>query len=195
MVYLNILERGIKIKLWGVKFRKSADDWLLYKKHKIKESTYLKYKYIIETYLYEDFGKKRLSFFVTYDINRFIDKLQKRLSNKTVRDIILILKSILKLAERKYNVSFKLDLITVPIAHKPELQIFNENEVKKIERKCINSEDIKTIGVLISIYTGMRIGEICALKWGNIDLNKKLINVTQTLQRVYIEKNKTNKIQ
>lgn len=191
MVYLNILEKGIKIRLWGVKFRKSADDWLLYKKHKIKESTYLKYKYIIDTYLYEDFGKKRLSFFMTYDMNKFIDKLQKKLSNKTVRDIVLILKSILKLAERKYNVNFKLDLITVPIAHKPELQIFNENEVKKIERKCINSEDIKTIGVLISIYTGMRIGEICALKWANIDLNKKLINVTQTLQRVYIEKNKT----
>lgn len=66
--------------------------------------------------------------------------------------------------------------------------------MKKIEKECINSQDIRTIGVLISVYTGMRIGEVCALKWENIDLGKRLINVTKTLQRVYVEKNKTKVI-
>ena len=124
-------------------------------------------------------------------MNEFIDSLQENLSNKTVRDIILVLKSILKFAERKYNANFKLDLITMPSSQKTELQIFNDREIKKIEKKCINSEDIRTIGVLISVYTRMRIGEVCALKWENIDFSKKLFSVTQTLQRVYIEKNKT----
>ena len=79
----------------------------------------------------------------------------------------------------------------MPIAHKPELKVFTEKEIKKLEKECLKSTDIRIIGILISIYTGMRIGEICALRWKNIDLNKKLINVTHTLQRVYVEKAKT----
>ena len=191
---MNIFLQRRNIKLWCVKFKKLTDNWLLYKKHKIKESTYLNYNYIINTYLNKKFGKKRLSYFLNYDMNQFIDYLEKDLSNKTVRDIMLVLKSILKFAERKYATNFKLDLITMPTAHKNELQIFNEKEVKKIEKECINSQDIRTIGVLISVYTGMRIGEVCALKWENIDFGKKLINVTKTLQRVYVEKNKTKVI-
>ena len=127
-------------------------------------------------------------------MNEFIDSLEKTLSNKTVRDIVLVLKSILKYAERKYNTNFKLDLITMPTSEKNELQVFNEKEIKKLEKVCIKSEDIRNIGILIAIYTGMRIGEICALKWEHIDLNKKLINVKQTLQRVYVEKKKTKVI-
>lgn len=191
---MNIFKRKVDFRLWRIKFKKLTANWLLYKKHKIKESTYLNYNYIINAYLNEKFGKKRMNFFLNYDMNEFIDELEKELSNKTVRDIVLVLKSILKFAERKYGVNFKLDLISMPTTHKNELQVFNEKEVKRIERECLKSEDIRSIGVLIAVYTGMRIGEVCALKWENIDLNKKLINVERTLQRVYIEKKKTKVI-
>ena len=191
---MNIFKRKVDFRLWRIKFKKLTANWLLYKKHKIKESTYLNYNYIINAYLNEKFGKKRLNFFLNYDMNEFIDELEKELSNKTVRDIVLVLKSILKFAERKYGVNFKLDLISMPTTHKNELQVFNEKEVKRIERECLKSEDIRSIGVLIAVYTGMRIGEVCALKWENIDLNKKLINVERTLQRVYIEKKNTKVI-
>ena len=191
---MNIFKKGNNLTLWWVRFRRLTDNWLLYKKHKIKESTYLNYNYIINTYLNKKFAKKRLSYFLDYDMNEFIDSLKKNLSNKTVRDIVLVLKSILKFAERKYNTNFKLDLITMPSSEKTELQVFNEKEIKKLEKICIKSEDIRDIGILTAIYTGMRIGEICALKWEHIDLNKKLINVKQTLQRVYVEKKKTKVI-
>ncbi len=191
---MNVLKKGGNFRLWRVKFKKATDNWLLYKKHKVKESTYLNYNYIINTYLNKSFAKKRLNYFLRYDMNEFIDKLGKELSSKTVRDIILVLKSILRFAERKYNANFNLDLITMPTSYKSELEVFNEKEIKKLEKECVSSEDLRTIGILISIYTGMRIGEICALKWENIDFHKKLINVTQTLQRVYVEKNKTKVI-
>lgn len=191
---MNIFKKENNLTLWWVRFRRLTDNWLLYKKHKIKESTYLNYNYIINTYLNKKFAKKRLSYFLDYDMNEFIDSLEKNLSNKTVRDIVLVLKSILKFAERKYNTNFKLDLITMPSSEKTELQVFNEKEIKKLEKICIKSGDIRDIGILIAIYTGMRIGEICALKWEHIDLNKKLINVKQTLQRVYVEKKKTKVI-
>lgn len=82
----------------------------------------------------------------------------------------------------------------MPTSNKTELQVFSEKEIKKIEKECIQIEDIRAIGILISIYTGMRIGEICALKWKHIDFSKKLINVKQILQRVYVEKSKTKVI-
>lgn len=189
-----MFEKGGDFNLWFVKFKKVTDNWLLYKKHKIKESTYLNYNYIINTYLNKQFGNKRMNFFLNYDMNEFIDSLEKKLSNKTIRDIVLVLKSILKFAERKYNANFKLDLITMPTAHKNELEVFQEKEIKKMERVCKKSEDIRAIGVIIAIYTGMRIGEICALKWEDIDFSKKLIHVTKTLQRVYVEKKKTKVI-
>lgn len=180
--------------MWSVKFKRLTQDWLLFKKHTIKESTYANYNYIINAYLNENFGKKRLNCFLNYDINEYVDSLETELSNKTVRDIILVLKSILKYAERKYNANFKLDLIAMPSLQKKELQIFSEKEVRKIQKECLASDEIKYIGILVSLYTGMRIGEICALKWEKIDFNKKLINVDHTLQRVCVEKNKTKVI-
>lgn len=191
---MNIFDKYRYLKLYGITFKKLTNNWLLYKKHKIKESTYLNYNYIINSYLNKKFRKKKVSYFLKYDINEFIDELEKDLSNKTVRDIVLVLKSILRFAEKKYNVNLKLDLITMPSSQKNELQVFEEKEVKNIEKACLNSDDIRRIGILISIYTGMRIGEICALKWEDIDFGKKLINVNKTLQRVYIEKKKTKVI-
>lgn len=194
MVYLKIFEKWRNLRLWSVKFKKLTQDWLLFKKHIIKESTYANYNYIINSYLNNSFGRKRLNYFLHYDINEYVDSLETELSNKTVRDIILVLKSILKYAERKYNTNFKLDLIAMPSLQKKELQIFSEKEIRQIQKECLASDEIKYIGILISIYTGMRIGEICALKWEKIDFNKKLIMVDQTLQRVSVGKNKTKVI-
>lgn len=191
---MNIFKRKNNFHLWRVKFKKLTEEWLLYKKHKIKESTYLNYTYIINTYLETKFKKKRLSYFLSCDINEYVDYLEKKLSDKTIRDILLVLKSILKFAEKKYSANFNLDLIAMPTARKNELQVFTEKEIKKLEAECLKSNNIRSLGIIIAIYTGMRIGEICALKWENIDFSKGFITVNQTLQRVYVEKNKTKVI-
>lgn len=65
---------------------------------------------------------------------------------------------------------------------------------KKIEDYCIKSEDLRDLGILLSLYAGLRIGEVCALKWENIDFENKLIDVTHTLQRVYVGKRDTKVI-
>ena len=148
---MNIFGKEQNLILWIVSFKRASANWLLYKKHKVKESSYLNYNYIINTYLNKRFRKKKLSFFLSYDINEFIDNLEQELSNKTVRDIVLVLKSILRFAERKYNTNFKLDLITMPTSQNTELQVFSEREIKRVERECKKSEDIRTIGILIAI--------------------------------------------
>lgn len=169
-----------------LKFSKICSEWLSYKKPRVKESTYLNYNFNINKHLNRHFKNRDLKYFTNYDFNKYVEYLQYNLSNKTARDIITILKSILKYTERKYDIDYKLDLISLPKVNTKEIEIFEEKERKRLEKYIIASKDIKMNGILISLYSGLRIGEICALKWSDLDFENKLIQVTHTLQRVYV---------
>lgn len=177
-----------------ISFSQVATEWLLFKKAKIKESTYLNYKFIIESKFIKQFGKKTLEELLEYNFNSYIEMLMETLSNKTVKDIVSTLKGILRYAEMKYDINFKLNLVSSPSIYKKEIEIFSEKERKRMEKYCFKSKESKYLGILISLYTGLRIGEICALKWEDIDFENKLINVTHTLQRVYVDKSDTKVI-
>ena len=175
----------------SILFEQVCEEWLSYKKPRIKESTYSNYRFSIDRFLKTNFYGKTLDFFVNYNFNQFIEKLQIQLANKTIRKIGVILKSILRYAERKYDYDFKLDLITLPSVDPKEISIFTDKERLKLERHLNKSQDVKELGILISLYAGLRIGEACALKWSDIDFENKLINITHTLQRVYVDKDNT----
>ena len=178
----------------NVKFNEIANEWLLFKKNKIKESTYLNYRYLISNKFFNKIGDMTLEELLNYDFNLFIEDLMKKLSSKTVKDIVVILKCILKFAEVKYDVNFKLSLVSSPTIYKKEISIFTEREKRKIERKCLKRDNIRELGIIISMYSGLRIGEVCALKWRDIDFDNCIINVTHTLQRVYAGRRNTKVI-
>ena len=167
-----------------ITFNNIVNSWLAFKYNSIKKSTYYKYKYIIEKYLFPELKNKTIKDLCNYDFNKFISNFSF-LNKTTLNMIITILKSVLKFAERKYDTDFKTDLIKFSKKIKTELQIFTSNEKQKLINYCYNSHNLKDIGILISLYTGMRIGELCALKWENINLTEDIIEVTKTLQRVY----------
>lgn len=175
----------------SILFDQLCEEWLSYKKPRIKESAYSNYKFSIDRFLKRSFYGKTLEFFVDYNFNQFVEELQSRLANKTTRKIGVILKSILRYAERKYDFDFKLDLMTLPLVDPKEIEIFTDRERLKLERHLNKSQDIKELGIYISLYAGLRIGETCALKWSDIDFENKLINITHTLQRVYVDKDDT----
>lgn len=177
-----------------ITFIQISTEWLLFKKPRVKESTYLNYRFVIEKRLKEQFGNANLKFFIEYDLNQYIENLRKGLAHKTVRDIISVLKAILRYAERKYDMDFKLDLVSLPTVYKSQVEVFPERARRKLERHCLRSDSIKDLGILISLYTGLRIGEICALRWEDINFEDKVISVSHTLQRVYQPQNYNSKI-
>ena len=187
-MFLNIR----KMKKKNMKFGELANKWLDVKKLNIKESTYSHYVYYISKYLipeFEDYKIKKLS---SYNFNKFVEKKSETLSPKTVRDIICILKSILYFAEDECECDIKIKKIVSPKLNQEPLTILNKREKTKLEKYCLKENTLESLGIIICLNTGLRIGEICALKWENIDLEKRELKVKSTLQRIYTPgKNRT----
>ena len=182
--------RNIKLKKTKT-LEEASNNWLLYKRPSIKESTYFRYKYIINHYILSYFQNKTIYYFENYDFNIYINYLSSKISAKTVKDVIIVFKSILKYSERKFNVDYMLDLISTPKHEEDEIHILTDKEKETLEQYCLKSNDLRTIGIAICLNTGLRIGEICALTWKNINLKDNVFTISKSLQRIYKGKNNT----
>ncbi len=174
-----------------IRFEELSIEWLELKKTTIKQSTYYKYAYCIEKYLKDRLGRLRKKDLEKYDFNQMTNDLTKELSPKSVKEILNVLKSILKYANQKYDMNIHLDLIISPKVRAKDISVLSKKEINRLEKYCLKENSLKSLGILICLNTGLRIGEICALRWENIDFEKKLIYIKKTLQRVYTVEKKT----
>ena len=173
-------------------FERISAEWLEYKRNNVKESTYYNYMYNIERYLKPFFNQRNIDEISNY--NDFIQELKEKYALETIKRIVNVLKSILNYYQDEYNVILKTKKITLPKAEKRKVKILSNKEKEKLEKYCLEVNTLKSLGIIICLNTGLRIGEICALKWKNIDLEEKIIYIEQTIQRVYIKQDKKSKI-
>lgn len=180
-------------------------NWLSNKKDYIKESTYANYSNIISNHIASDLGK-----YYIYKLNNKIlqdyliskyktGRLDRKggLSNKTIRDIIAIIKSSLKAAVKEDIIeSINLDFTYPKSTNKEKIYTLSKEDQNKLINYIIKNQNEKTMGILLTLFSGIRIGELCALQWKDIDFKKNIIYINKTLQRVYIKdmKNKYSKI-
>ncbi len=173
-------------------FSALSELWLSSVKCYIKESTYAKYARICEKYLCPHIGAIQVAKFTTQHVNGLSEYLltagklrgQKGLSPKTVTDILSVLKLILKFGlERHYiqnlYISFK-----IPKPMQQDIKILTHQEQYVLEQRLINSDDLIRLGILISLYTGLRLGELCALRWGDIDFPNGTLYVQRSISRI-----------
>ena len=153
----------------------------------MKPSTYSNYKYNVQKYLIPEYKNKKLKKLEKIDFNEYIDKLKKKKSSKTVRDIVANLKAILYYAEDKYDCNLKIKKIKTPKVKTKQLTILTKKEVRNLERVCRKENTLVAFGIMVCLNTGLRIGEISALRWKNIDLDRREIRVKNTMQRIYLE--------
>lgn len=162
-----------------------CDEWLKIKRSGIKETTYVKYFSILENHIKPAFGKYPIKDISSITIEKFSRQLiyDKNLSSKTVRDILTIVHSIFAYISRH---SFSMQHIEMeyPKCRRKEIRILNKDEQKCLFRYLLSDLDAYKFGVLIALMTGMRIGEICALRWSDIDLAACIIHVRYTMQRI-----------
>ena len=171
-------------------FEVVTEEWLKYKKNTVKKSTYYNYSYSVAKYLYPSFAGKNITKIRNY--NNFIEELSDTLSPKTVRDIVTKLKEIINFYEEEHNTKLNIKKMSLPKLNKKEIQILSNKEKQKLEKYCIQQNDLKSLGILICLNTGLRVGEVCALRWENVDFETRRIHVEKTIERIYSkEGNKT----
>lgn len=171
-------------------FEVVTEEWLKYKKNTVKKSTYYNYSYSVAKYLYPSFAGKNITKIKNY--NNFIEELSDTLSPKTVRDIVTKLKEIINFYEEEHNTKINVKKMSLPKLNKKGIQILSNKEKQKLEKYCIEQNSLKSLGILICLNTGLRIGEVCALRWENIDFESKKIHIEKTIERIYSkEENKT----
>lgn len=192
MKFICILKNIIKKEDEKMKFYDIANEWLEYKRNSVKKSTYGNYLYIIEKYLNTQFGEQNVEEIISY--NEFIQDLSDRLAPKTVRDITNVLKAILSYYEDEYGIKLNKKKMSLPKQEKKRLQILTPKEKQKLETYCMEEDTLKNLGIIVCLNTGMRIGEICALKWKNIDLDEGNIYIKHTLQRIYNKKTRKTEV-
>lgn len=166
--------------------------WLQSVRINVKESTYMRYKQLISKHITAELGKYPINKISSQLVERFVEEklINGRLdgngglSPKTVTDIITIVKSSMDYAA--YNglsVTCNLSKLSVKKKEK-EMRVLTIDEQKKLASVLLNEMDLYKLGVFISLYTGIRIGELCALKWENLNIECKTLKIRETMQRI-----------
>lgn len=163
-----------------------CDEWLNASKGKLKESTAVKYSSMLEKHIKPKLGGCFPLGLTSGLIDNFRDELlfEEELSPKTVKDVLVLLRTILRYTAKQFPNSFPQIDITYPRESKKEMRVLTIDEQKKFVSYLLDEMDECKFGILLSLFTGMRIGELCALRWENISLKDNTIKITSTMQRL-----------
>lgn len=158
-------------------------EWLEYTRNSIKRSTYQKYESIIRNHIEDSIlGKTNISYIRSNTITEFSGLLLKegKLATKSINDILIVIGLALSYAEERYQIA-KPKLLYVREA-KRDMRVLSIDEQRILEQYLYSDLNNYKMGILLALYTGMRVGELCALQWDDVVGNTVIIN--KTLQRL-----------
>lgn len=160
--------------------------WIDDVRNKVKESTYANYAMKLQKHILPRFAGMKYEALTAHHLNDFIqDKLKSGLSEKYVSDIVVLMKSAARFGSRNYNYRNRIEFVTLPkTPDKAEKTLLNHEEQQQLQRELVRDQTSSNVGILLASATGIRIGELCALKWSDIDLEKSILTVKETVQRV-----------
>ncbi len=166
--------------------------WLQSSRNSIKESSYARYSQLIERHIRPYLGNYTLSKLTPKVVENYIDQQLNHgrlsdggaLSSKTVTDILTVIKSTLEFGRcNNMEISCNLNRISVK-KQTHEMRVLSREEQETLVNVLLCNTDLYKFGILLSLYTGIRIGELCALKWKNIDTVNNVLKIKETMQRI-----------
>lgn len=172
-------------------FKKICELWLADIKSTIKESSYVRYRNVTSNYIIPYLGDITVSDIDYALLSAHISRLLSSggtkgsgLSSKTVADILVVIKAVLKYASRcKYAVDLSAMNVTVKQKTTP-VKTFEAADYMRLIKYLQSNPSYLNQGLLICVFTGIRIGELCALTWSDFSFEKKILHVHKTMQRL-----------
>ena len=166
--------------------REIAAAWKEYKRPYVKQSTMAAYVLILENHILPYFGDGASLHEQT--VQAFVlQKLEEGLSVKTVKDILIVLKMVMKFGvKNEWMTYYEWDIKYPTTSTNKELEVLSVANHRKILNYIQSHFTFTGLGIYISLSTGLRIGEICALKWSDINVTDGTITVSRTIERIYI---------
>ncbi|MBO5627891.1 MAG: tyrosine-type recombinase/integrase [Aeriscardovia sp.] len=192
--YQEVKEKLQKLKANAVNYVSSGKrtvgelccEWLAAVKLKVKQSTYACYQLKVNKHILPTFGGLVYDNLTVSDIHEFIsNKLKRGLSAKYVCDIIVVMKSMAKYISRVHNYKNPLENVIMPKKEKHEMKLLSQIEQKRLCKFILTNPNKTKLAVILSYYAGLRIGEVCGLKWCDIDFSNGILRIERTIQRVY----------
>ncbi|WP_312635365.1 tyrosine-type recombinase/integrase [Oscillibacter sp.] len=153
----------------------------------VKASTFGNYFSCVQHYVIPFFEKPGNECLTELSAARFTASINhySTLSESYKRKILIVFKTALKEIVKGWpTCSAIMEAVKLPKTENTEVQVFSINEQRLIENAISHSEDIRAFGILLTFYTGIRLGELCALKWSDFDYEAGTMSVTKTVTRV-----------
>lgn len=176
-------------------YHEVAGEWLAYSEFHLKESSHEKYRGILNKYLLPAFGACQISQLTTNCVGDFLKELRAAkaspkescLSPQYINGILTVFRETAYYSAAK-GWPFPCDFRYLSLkAEKKECSVFTHEESSQLVSYLLKDTDLSKMGILICFYTGMRLGELCALKWKDICLGECLLKVTHTMQRLTMQ--------
>lgn len=157
-----------------------------------KPSTQIKFRNLIHGHIIPSLGSLMLSQITTIQLTNFLYEKSEHgrldgsggLSNSSLQALLLILRASLEYAAQERYIPAMTFSVKCPEVKRENVDVLSPAEQAALERFLKSSLDAPKLGVLLCLYTGLRIGEICALQWGDVDMTNRLIHVQRTVQRL-----------
>lgn len=172
-----------------------CEEWLKLQRIRVKESTYVRYDTIIRKHIIPGLGEYFPLSLSDDIIDNFTRELlqTKKLSPKTVKDILIVLRGVLKYTAKQFPAGFPLLQFSYPKEQKSNARVLTKDEQNNFIAYLLNNMDPCKFGILLALMTGIRIGELCALKWEDISIDNRTIEIKATMQRIKILDNSIDK--
>lgn len=166
--------------------REIAVAWKEYKRPYVKQSTMAAYLLILENHLLPAFGEK--DSLPEQSVQSFVlEKIECGLSVKSIKDILIVLKMVMKFGvKNEWMNYYEWDIKYPTNSANKELEVLSVSNHRKILDHIQSHFTFTGLGIYISLSTGLRIGEICALKWNDINITEGTITVSRTIERIYM---------
>lgn len=176
-----------------ITMNRAAEEWLAERRLFIKTSTYARYMHTLQLHILPYLGNEYIDELDAARLNLYLKTLLERgradkkggLASKTVYDIYVIVKAVIRLAEENYHVSGYIPRFSNLWRKGSHVTVLDISSRTKLETYLLSRKtNPQCMGILLCLYTGMRLGEICALKWENIHLEAGFIRISSTIQRI-----------